>query len=104
MTPTTLPMVVSNPPLYSISLEDSRRGILDQFTATVTKVKIQCNDALKITNDTISYVYGANDTTGVPNVLTSNHTTLLNGAEGRFGGAQPWTVMAISAALSYFAF
>ena len=103
MTLITLPTVVRNPPFHSTSLEDSRRGIVDQFTATVTKVKIECNDALQITNNTISYVYGANDTTGVPSVLTSNHTTLLNGAEGRFSGAQPWTVMAVGAVLSYFA-
>jgi len=65
-------------------------------------VTVKCNDALQITNDTVSYVYGANDTTGVPTVFASNKTTLLNGGEGRFSGVQPWTVMAVGAALSYF--
>jgi len=75
----------------------------NQFTVTISKVTVKCNDALQITNNTVSYVYGANDTTGVPTVFASNQTTLLNGAEGRFGGIQPWTVMAIGTALSYFA-
>jgi len=75
----------------------------NQFTATVSKVNVTCHDSLQITNNTISYVYGANDTTGVPSIFASNKTTLLNGAEGRFGGAQPWTVMVVGAALSYFA-
>jgi len=75
----------------------------NQFTVTVSKVTVKCNDPLQITNNTVSYVYGANDTTGVPTVLASNKTTLLNGAEGRFGGVQPWTVMAVGTVLSYFA-
>ena len=66
-------------------------GIVDQFTALVT--------TRSRSPPTISYVYGEKDTTGVPNVFASNETTLLNCAEGRFGGAQPWTVMAIGAAL-----
>lgn len=78
-------------------------GFADQFTVTVSKVTVKCNDPLQITNNTVSYVYGANDTTGVPTVLASNKTTLLNGAEGRFSGVQPWTVMAVGTVLSYFA-
>jgi hypothetical protein len=77
-------------------------GLADQFTATVSKVKVECDDVLQITPDTVSYVYGANDTTGIPTVFATNKTTLLNGAEARFGGVQPWTVMAVGAALSYF--
>ena len=92
-----------NQPLYPTSLADSHGSIADQFMATVSKVTIQCEDSLQIGPKTISYVWGANDTTGVPNVLASNETTLLNGAQGRFSGVQPWTVMAVGAALGYFA-
>jgi len=73
----------------------------NQFVATVSQVTVKCTDSLQITPNTISYVWGANDTSGVPTVTASNHTTLLNGAEGRFG-VRPWTVVAVGAVLGYF--
>ena len=96
-------MVVRKPASPVHTARGLTSSIADQFTASVSKVTVKCTDSLQITNSTISYVYGANDTTGVPSVAVSNKTTLLNGAEGQFAGVQPWTVMAVGAALSYFA-
>ena len=55
---------------------------LDQYEALVSQVTVQCSTDpnLTITPGALSYMYGANDTEGVPTVLVSNSTGLLNGA------------------------
>jgi len=52
----------------------------NQYQALVSKVTVECNDELPITANTISYVWGRNDTSGIPTVQASNQTTLLDGA------------------------
>jgi hypothetical protein len=55
---------------------------LDQYEALVSQVVVQCSTDpnLTITPGSLSYMYGANDTSGVPTVYASNHTGLLSGA------------------------
>lgn len=90
MNPIMWPLAVSFAALGSLltPLTDD----LDQYQALVSKVTLQCSGSpsLAITPNTISYVYGANDTSGIPSVLASNHTTLLNGATVH--GVQGWIV------------
>lgn len=52
----------------------------NQYQALVSKVTVKCSTSspLAITANTVSYQYGANDTSGVPTVYASNRTTLLN--------------------------
>jgi len=72
----------------------------NQYQAVVSKVTLQCSTSapgLTITPNTVSYVYGANDTTGVPTVLASNHTTLLNGATTK--SVQQWLLVGVSMAV-----
>jgi len=50
------------------------------FYAFVQSVSIKCSTALTVPANTTSYIYGANDTTGIPTILASNQTTLVNDA------------------------
>ncbi|PVG00037.1 hypothetical protein CPB86DRAFT_813529 [Serendipita vermifera] len=52
----------------------------NQYQALVSKVTVQCStpSSLGIGPDTVSFMYGANDTVGVPTVYASNRTSLLN--------------------------
>lgn len=55
---------------------------LDQYEALVSEVTVQCSTDpnLTITPGALSYMYGANDTSGVPTIYASNSTGLLNSA------------------------
>lgn len=50
----------------------------NQYVVIVESVTVQCDDVLPIGPETVSYVYGANDTFGIPQVFASNETTSLN--------------------------
>lgn len=64
----------------------------NQYEALVSQVTVQCSTDpdLTITPGALSYMYGANDTEGVPTVLVSNSTGLLNGAPSL--GAPVWSL------------
>lgn len=64
----------------------------NQYEALVSKVTVQCSNSsgLTITPDTLSYMYGANDTSGIPTVYASNSTGLLNSAPSSVQRAPLW--------------
>jgi beta-glucanase (GH16 family) len=67
----------------------------NQYQALVSKVTVQCSSApdMTITADTVSYVYGANDTNGIPAVFASNQTTLLDNPNGAVAaGVRVWVL------------
>jgi len=72
----------------------------NQYEALVSKVTVQCstNSGLQTGPDTVSYMYGANDTSGVPTVYASNHTTLLNSAPSLRVSAWPLAWLALGSA------
>ncbi|KAG8787850.1 hypothetical protein FRB91_006954 [Serendipita sp. 411] len=71
----------------------------NQYQALVSKVTIQCSTAsgLAIGSDTVSYMYGSNDTSGIPTVYASNRTSLLNG--GRAKHSFGWSSVVLSLAI-----
>jgi len=72
----------------------------NQYEALVSKVTVQCstNSGLQTGPDTVSYMYGANDTSGVPTVYASNHTTLLNSAPSLRVSTWPLAWLALGSA------
>lgn len=51
------------------------------FSNLISSITINCSDPTPLPVNANSYVYGANDTSGVPTVLITNHTT-VNAAAG----------------------
>jgi hypothetical protein len=78
---------------------------LDQYQALVSKVTVQCSTSspLQLSADSLSYMYGSNDTTGVPTVYASNHTGLLNSGPASHRFEWPLALLALgsAAALSW---
>jgi hypothetical protein len=73
---------------------------IDQYQALVSKVTVQCSTpaSLGITPNTVSFMYGANDTTGVPTVYASNQTSLLNSGPATRAVTWPLAVLALGSA------
>ncbi|KDQ16709.1 glycoside hydrolase family 16 protein [Botryobasidium botryosum FD-172 SS1] len=73
------------------------------FSNVISSVTIKCADPTPLPTNATGYVYGANDTTGIPTILITNHTTMTNGAVGGFAGlgagalgfSGVWAVVAI---------
>jgi len=76
----------------------------NQYEVLVSKVTVQCstNSPLTVTPDTLSYMYGANDTSGVPTVYASNHTGLLNSAPSVRVPVWPLALLALGSATLAF--
>jgi len=72
----------------------------NQYQALVSKVTVQCSTSspLQLSADTVSYMYGANDTTGVPTVYASNHTGLLNSGPASSRYEWPLALLALGSA------
>ncbi|CAG7848536.1 SubName: Full=Related to UTR2-cell wall protein {ECO:0000313/EMBL:CCA66555.1} [Serendipita indica DSM 11827] len=74
----------------------------NQYQVLVSKVVIQCSTSsgLAVGPDTVSYMYGANDTSGIPTVYASNRTALLNDGSARYSlpfvGASAWSLIALA--------
>ena len=75
---------------------------VDQYQVLVSKVVVQCSTSsgLDIGANTVSYMYGANDTSGLPTVYASNRTALLNDGSARYSlpfiGASAWSLIALA--------
>jgi len=70
------------------------------FYAFVDSVSIKCSTALAVAPDSTSYVYGANDTSGIPTILATNQTTTLNGAGSL--KAATWSMLGAAAGTVWF--
>lgn len=72
----------------------------NQYEALVSKVTVNCSTSspLQLSASDVSYMYGANDTTGVPTVYASNHTTLLNSGPAASRFEWPLALLALGSA------